>query len=127
MGSNSYVEEWSGCGHGTHAEIKSLQKIPYAKHIRNKYWKLNGKKNRKKNQRRIRANLVSIRTTKTGKLGMAKPCLHCAMKLYNDPFLNFKYIYYSTNKETIIKIKLNIMIRTEMQISSGNRPRTKNP
>jgi hypothetical protein len=123
IGSNSYVEEWAGCGHGTHAEIKSRQKIPYSKNIRNKYWKLCGNKHKKKKSRRISANLVSARTTKKGKLGMAKPCTHCAMALYNDPVIKYKYIYYSTNNETIIKIKLKDMIKTEMQVSNGHKKR----
>lgn len=120
---NDYKDEWGGCCHTTHAEMAVLQKLPYAQCIRNKYWKLNGKNKKRKNIRKLTADLVVIKTTKNGKLSMSKPCYNCTHKLNNNSFVKFRYIYYSTRDGDIIKIKLKDMLKTPLTISSGHRPR----
>jgi tRNA(Arg) A34 adenosine deaminase TadA len=48
------------------------------------------------------AVLISIAITKTGKLKLAKPCPKCLAYL---KLQEYKTIYYSTNNQTIIKLK----------------------
>ena len=64
---NTYSKEWKGCNQTTHAEMAVLNKVPYMKNFRSRYWKYNGKKYRK-----IPVDLVVIRTSRAIKLGMSK-------------------------------------------------------
>lgn len=122
-GENKYSEEWTGCGHSTHSEIDNMNRVPFNKYTRNKYWKYNtrrGRKNRK-HRKKIKMDILVIRVSKAGQLKMSKPCYHCTMKMFNCPFARIRYVYYSTNEGTLFKIKLSDLIKTEPHISSGYR------
>lgn len=121
-GENKYAEEWSGCGHSTHSEIDNLNRVPFNKHTRNKYWKYNtkGQKN-KKHQKKIKMDIIVIRVNKQGYLRMSKPCYHCTMRMHTCSFVKIRHVYYSTNEGMLMKIKLRDLMKTDPHISSGFR------
>lgn len=63
--------------------------------------------NDKKHPKKV--SLLVVRASKTGKLGMSKPCSHC-IKAMNELAREKGYyissVYYSTNEGTIVKEKL---------------------
>lgn len=63
--------------------------------------------NEKKHAKKV--DILVIRASKTGKLGMSKPCCHCIHSM-TDLALEKGYhitnVYYSTNEGTIVKEKL---------------------
>ena len=121
-GTNNYAEEYTGCCYGTHAEMDNLKKVPYSRHFRNKYWKINSKSKKKDKRRRlIKVDILVIRVTKNKEMRMSKPCYHCTMRLYNCAFLKIKYVYYSTDENTIVRIKLKDMMQTDLHVSKGHR------
>jgi hypothetical protein len=102
------------CSNGlpsTHAEIDGLRKM--------KMYQTN-------NPKRIREtyDIVVIRFSKTGKLGISRPCLHCLKTLYSSN-INIKYVYYSTgNNNEIVRERLIDMLNDDVvHISSGWRQR----
>jgi len=77
-----------------HAEHDAINKLPSLK----------------KRKKLEKINILVIRITKNGKLGMSKPCSECVNKLKMLPPKNgykINEIYYSTERESIHKIKLN--------------------
>jgi cytidine deaminase len=87
-----------------HAEMDVLQKMNV------KYYKKN----------HIKIDLYVIRLTKTGELAESKPCKHC-IKMLASSGINFKWIYYSTNDKTIIRISFHQLLQMNDYITTGNR------
>jgi hypothetical protein len=106
IGQNSTITDLRICNH---AEIDALRK----------YFN-----NKKTNKFSKKINLTVIRISKTGKLCDSRPCLDCCLKLQKH--VNVKNIFYSTNDQTIIKIKFNKYCRDVSHISKGNIYRKKN-
>jgi len=64
----------------------------------------------------IKIDLLVIRTSNTGKLGMSKPCLKCIIDLSNLPQKKgyiLKNIYYSNSEGSIIKTNLKSLIESK--------------
>lgn len=95
----------------THAEIDGLRKMRIQQSINPKI-------------ARSTFDIVVIRFSKTGKLGISRPCYHC-LKSLNESDINIKYVYYSTgNGNEIVRETLNEMMNDDMaHISSGWRQR----
>jgi len=83
-----------------HAEINAINNLvrrsAYKKHL-------------------TKIDLLVIRTSKTGKLGMSKPCIKCIIDLSTMPQKKgyvIKNIYYSNSEGIIIKTNLKSLIDT---------------
>jgi len=84
-----------------HAEINAINNlIPHSAH--------------KKHQ--IKIDLLVIRTSNTGKIGMSKPCIKCIIDLSVLPQkkgYSLKNIYYSNSNGEIVKTNLKTLIETK--------------
>jgi hypothetical protein len=85
-----------------HAEISALKKIK-----------------RPRGNKRTKANLLVIQTSKSGLLRLSKPCKECAWKLYNNAVYKIKYVYYSEFDGSITKIRFNKLLTSPLSSSSG--------
>jgi tRNA(Arg) A34 adenosine deaminase TadA len=92
-----------------HAEIDGLRRMKI-------YRAINPKSTRES------YDIVVIRFSKSGKLGISRPCLHCLRALYTSN-INIKHVYYSTgNDQEIVRESLIDMINDDVvHISSGWR------
>lgn len=80
-----------------HAEHDTINKLPFTKKPK-------------------KINMLVIRITKNGKLGMSKPCNKCVsymIHLFPKKGYIVKNIYYSTNEGCIIKTNLRKLSTTE--------------
>jgi hypothetical protein len=80
-----------------HAEYDCIDKLPYYK----------------RQKKLCNINILIIRVSKTNKLGMSKPCKQCVRDMNLLPKkkgYKIQYIYYSNEKEEIIKTTLNRLI-----------------
>jgi hypothetical protein len=80
-----------------HAEEHALNKLPYVQP-------------RKKKQR---LDILVIRTTHTGSLGISKPCIRCTMLLEKElPSKGYILgnIYYTMSNDTIIKTNIEELV-----------------
>lgn len=85
----------------THAEINAINNLVH--HSANK-------------KHLTKIDLLVIRTTNTGKLGMSKPCIKCIIDLSTLPQKRgyiLKNIFYSGQDGTIIKTNLKSLIETK--------------
>jgi len=67
-------------------------------------------------------HICVIKTTRTGKLGNSKPCVHCIQQMINEaPKKGYKieWIYYSKNDGSIEKCKLNKFMETQILFVSS--------
>jgi cytidine deaminase len=67
-------------------------------------------------------HICVIKTTKTGKLGNSKPCVHCIQQMINTaPKKGYKieWIYYSKNDGNIEKCKLSKFMETQILFMSS--------
>ena len=78
---------------------------------------------RLKNPKKI--DIIVLRVTSTGKLGMSKPCKHCIFALSSIPLkLGYKIddVYYSNDEGTITKTTMTHLLKEDDQhVSRGNR------
>ena len=85
----------------THAEINAINNlIPHSANKKNP----------------IKIDLLVIRTSNTGKIGMSKPCIKCIIDLSILPQKKgyvLKNIYYSDSNGSIIKTNLKSLIETK--------------
>ncbi len=86
-----------------HAEMDVLQKIDL------KYYQKN----------HIKLDLYVIRLTKTGNLAESKPCKHCIKMLASSGLL-FKWIYYSTSDNVIVRVSFHKLLQMNDYITYGN-------
>ena len=107
-GENSMRRANSGLP-STHAEMDGLRRIKT-------HHSLNPKRNKDS------YDIIVIRLSKSGKLGISRPCYHCVKSL-NDSNINIKYVYYSTgNGDEIVRESLSEMLNNEIShISAGWR------
>jgi hypothetical protein len=107
-GENSMRRSSSGLP-STHAEMDGLRRIKT-------HHSLNPKRNKDC------YDIIVIRLSKSGKLGISRPCYHC-LKSLKDSNINIKYVYYSSgNGDQIIRESLNDMLNNEIShISAGWR------
>jgi len=85
----------------SHAEINAINNL------------INSSANKK---HLIKIDLLVIRTSNTGKLGMSKPCVKCLIDLSTLPKKKgyvLKNIYYSNSNGLIIKTNLKTLIETK--------------
>ena len=76
-----------------HAEEHAIKKLPYM-HARKK---------------RPGVDILVIRTTKNGNLGISRPCLRCTLLLYIEvpsKGYDLKNVYYSTADGSIVKTNI---------------------
>ena len=92
-----------------HSEVNAILKLRYR---------------REKLKKPIKISALVIRITRTGELGMSKPCAHCTISLFRLP-RKFGYvitdIYYSDENGDIIKTSMNQLLEGPQHISRGNR------
>lgn len=107
------INKYTGCediNEGTHAEHDAL--LALNKKTVNTQWKnVHDKKNRK-----IEIHLLVVRFSKLGRLQNSKPCHHCILRMKTLPETmgyKLKYIYYSTQNETIAKTSLRELFDEE--------------
>ena len=84
----------------THAEMNAINNLPYSANKKNP----------------IKIDLLVIRTSNTGKIGMSKPCIKCIIDLTTCPQKKgylIKNIFYSNSDGTIIKTNLKTLIETK--------------
>jgi len=84
-----------------HAEINAINNL--VRHSANK-------------KHLIKIDLLVIRTSNTGKIGMSKPCIKCIIDLSTLPPKKgyvLKNIYYSGSDGSIIKTNLKSLIETK--------------
>lgn len=84
-----------------HAEQNALQKLP---------------DRRDRGVRKV--NLVVIKTSRTGLLGLSKPCLHCLMYLEKyAPMRGYKieWVYYSDAAGMMIRLKFRHLVQSPDQ------------
>jgi len=78
---------------------------------------------RLKNPKKI--DIIVLRVTSTGKLGMSKPCKHCIFALSSIPLkLGYKIddVYYSNDGGTITKTTMTHLLKEDNpHVSRGNR------
>jgi hypothetical protein len=72
--------------------------------------------------------IIAIRISKSGLIGMSKPCLACVTGMFQHKTkINLNYILYSSvqnNKSILIKKYINELINdTSLQISTGDSRR----
>ena len=92
-----------------HAELNSLKRFRHVMSSKN----LNNK----------HVDLLVIRLTKSNKLGESRPCFHCLEQLIKSN-VNIRYVYYSTNDETIEREKFSTMINSsKTYVSYGHKKR----
>jgi len=85
----------------THAEINAIKNI--ISHSNNK-------------KHLVGIDILVIRTSNTGKIGMSKPCVKCIIDLSTLPQKKgylLKNIYYSTNDGTIVRTSIKNLILTK--------------
>jgi hypothetical protein len=85
----------------THAEINAINNL--VPHSANK-------------KHLVKIDLLVIRTSNTGKIGMSKPCVKCIIDLTTLPQRKgyiLKNIYYSDKNGEIIKTNLKSLIETK--------------
>lgn len=102
-GMNSYKNQEKD-GKTIHAECDAIRKLPS-----------------RKNKSIKRINMLVIRTSKTGKLSMSKPCYNCIIKMMNDaPKKGYKieWIYYTNDEGIVIKEKLVNLSQGDFHFSS---------
>ena len=90
-GTNIYDKEKNGGS--VHAEINAINNLP----------------NSTNKKKLIKIDLLVIRTSNTGKIGMSKPCVKCIIDLSTIPLKKgyiIKNIYYSDNESKLIKTNL---------------------
>jgi hypothetical protein len=105
------LRKLSTCPLSTHAEMHMLYKI-------NKNPKLSNRQNKK-------YDILVIRISKNGSLGMSRPCYHCIKTLLANNNINIVNVYYSDNDGNIICEKLVNMADSELTvISSGWKTRS---
>jgi cytidine deaminase len=90
----------------THAEVDAVTKIIDHKNLPRKM------------------DLFVIRLSKTGELGESRPCLHC-LKILRRSGMCFKWIYYSTSQQTIVRDSFSNLICSKSYISKGQRQLSK--
>jgi hypothetical protein len=107
-GENSMRRSNSGLP-STHAEMDGLRRI-----------RVHHSRNPKRNKDCY--DIIVIRLSKSGKLGISRPCYHC-LKSLSESNINIKYVYYSTgNGDEIVRESLNEMLNNEVShISAGWR------
>ena len=79
------------------------------------FQKLNKYTSRKKHKK---WSLVSLRVSKTGKLGMAKPCIHClieCLKHKND----LKDVMYSLEDGTVVCESLDKLLKDDHYVTKS--------
>ena len=85
--------------------------------------KLKKLKDRLKNPKKI--DIIVLRVSSTGKLGMSKPCKHCIFALSSIPLkLGYKIddVYYSNDTGTISKTTMTHLLKEDNpHVSRGNR------
>jgi hypothetical protein len=72
----------------------------------------------------INIDIIVIRTSKTGLLGMSKPCSHCLLLMQTLPNKKgyiIKNIYYSNANGDIIKTSIDKLLLEDLHISSYYR------
>ena len=78
---------------------------------------------RLKNPKKI--DIIVLRVSSTGKLGMSKPCKHCIFALSSIPLkLGYKIddVYYSNEIGTITKTTMvHLLMEDDPHVSRGNR------
>lgn len=92
-----------------HAEFDAINKIKHKKNMPSQI------------------DIFVIRFSKTGLLGQSKPCFHC-VGLMKRARLNIKYIYYSTDKNTIVKERFDTIcdgIYDDCYISTGMKKKNR--
>ena len=102
-GMNSYKNQEKD-GKTIHAECDAIRKLPS-----------------RKNKSIKKINMLVIRTTKTGKLSMSKPCYNCIMNMMRDaPKKGYKieWIYYSDEEGNVVKEKLVNLNKGDFHFSS---------
>lgn len=102
-GLNSFKDSRPGCCYTRHAEIDAMNKLLLS-------YKLKNKKSGRK--RIITVNLLVIRVNKDGKLKNSKPCAHCITLLDGMHNHRIKWVYYSNDTGSIIKIRFSDLVRT---------------
>ncbi len=94
-GINTYNNPW---GVGTiHAEANAINNLP-------------PHSNKKKNLKKV--NILVIKTSPTGKIGISKPCIKCIMNMMTLPIKRgyiIKDVYYSDYYGNIVKTNLKIL------------------
>ncbi len=86
-----------------HCEINTINKY-YKKYINN-------------NKRK---SLYIFQITRSGQIGMSKPCTMCANFIYNNyDNLNLSAVFYSINNTTLIKINKTDLNKDDFSLSSG--------
>ena len=108
---NSEKEPYIGCGYSTHAEIATLKNLKRCKNGKNKYWE----------KGRLEIDILVLRISKTGKLGMSKPCDHCIQQLLDCTNVRIKNVYYSNRQEGLTCVKFYNLVREEKYISRAFR------
>lgn len=92
--------------HAEHHAILNLQPLPKKHHLK-------------------KIDLVVIRTSKTGLLGMSKPCINCVFKMYTMPKekgYRICNVIYSDNNGNFISTSLDKLLNdTEKYMSSFYR------
>lgn len=80
-----------------HAEVTAINNLP-------------SQSKNKKNPTKI--NILVLRVSTTGKLGISKPCFHCILNMNSLPTRGYiiKDILYSNENEEIVKTSLNKII-----------------
>jgi len=88
----------------THAEIDAINHLP-------------PQPNKKK---LVKIDILVIRLTNHGKIGMSKPCLNCILQMQILPIkkgYSINNIYYSNEHGIIIKTNLNDILEEDLHIS----------
>lgn len=85
-----------------HAEEHALRKLPSAP----------------PRKKKPKVDILVIRTTPNGHIGISRPCLRCTILLYTEvPSKNYElgYIYYSTSEGTLIKTRIENLIMEQKE------------
>ena len=87
------AKNYSGtCQVSTHAEIAAIERVQ--KYIN------------KKNNRQQKMDLVVLRVNRQGELCNSAPCIHCTRAICDaNAYLQINHLYYSTESQTLIKIR----------------------
>ncbi len=92
IGENNIRNKWCGNYPSVHAEIDALMKF-----ITNKRYEC------------LKVDLLVLRVSKLGKLGISRPCSRCISRLYTLMKYRIRYVYYSTADGYITREKFNVM------------------
>ncbi len=109
MGYGNYKDEVkTGTNNGHyHAETATLNKLPY-----------------RKSKKKKMIDLIVIRCSKTRRLSMSKPCMHCIHSLITitkSKGYQINNIYYSVEDGIIVKKFKDFIMEKDKHTSRGNR------